>query len=68
MVVGTDISAGGVRVTPDMEVLTPSGEVIPNLYAAGDSSGLINSAAGLGGVHLASAVTLGRVAGRSATR
>jgi succinate dehydrogenase/fumarate reductase flavoprotein subunit len=68
MVVGTDISAGGTRVTPDMEVLTPSGEVIPNLYAAGDSTGLINSAAGLGGVHLASAVTLGRIAGRSATR
>lgn len=68
MVIGTDISAGGARVSADMEVLTPTGKVIPNLYAAGDSNGLINSAAGLGGVHLASAVTLGRVAGRSATR
>lgn len=68
MVVGTDISAGGARVSPDMEALTPAGEVIPGLYAAGDCNGLINSAAGLGGVHLASAVTLGRVAGRTAAR
>jgi succinate dehydrogenase/fumarate reductase flavoprotein subunit len=68
MVVGTDISAGGARVSPDMEALTPAGEVIPGLFAAGDCNGLINSAAGLGGVHLASAVTLGRVAGRSAAR
>jgi urocanate reductase len=51
-----------------MEVLTAAGEVIPGLYAAGDCNGLINSAAGLGGVHLASAVTLGRVAGRTAAR
>ncbi|MCW2496857.1 FAD-dependent oxidoreductase [Jatrophihabitans sp.] len=66
MIVGTDISAGGVRVSADMEALDKDGNAIPNLYAAGDSSGMINSAAGLGGVHLASAVTLGRVAGRSA--
>jgi succinate dehydrogenase/fumarate reductase flavoprotein subunit len=68
MVAGTDISAGGVRVSPDMEALDVQGKPIPRLYSAGDTTGLINSAAGLGGVHLASAVTLGRVAGQTATR
>lgn len=66
MTVGTDISAGGARVSADMEVLTSAGTAIPNLFAAGDAAGMINSAAGLGGIHLASAVTLGRVAGHIA--
>jgi succinate dehydrogenase/fumarate reductase flavoprotein subunit len=66
MTVGSDISAGGARVSPEMEVLRADGTPIANLFAAGDCNGLINAAAGLGGVHLASAVTLGRVAGRSA--
>jgi succinate dehydrogenase/fumarate reductase flavoprotein subunit len=66
MVIGTDISAGGARITPDTEVLRADGRVIPNVFAAGDCQGITNVAAGLGGVHLASAVTLGRVAGRAA--
>lgn len=67
MTVGTDISAGGARVSADMEALTSKGVAIPNLYAAGDANGMVNSSAGLGGIHLASAITLGRVAGRTAT-
>jgi succinate dehydrogenase/fumarate reductase flavoprotein subunit len=67
MIIGTDISAGGVRVSPDMEVLRADGSPIPQVFAAGDCNGFTNAAAGLGGVHLGAAVTLGRVAGRSVT-
>jgi succinate dehydrogenase/fumarate reductase flavoprotein subunit len=66
MSVGSDISAGGARVSPDMEVLKVDRTPIVNVFAAGDCIGLINSAAGLGGIHLSSAVTLGRIAGKSA--
>lgn len=65
MVMGTTFTAGGVRVTTDMEVLRSDRMVIPGLFAVGDSVGLINPASGLGGMHLSSAVTLGRVAGRT---
>jgi succinate dehydrogenase/fumarate reductase flavoprotein subunit len=62
MKVGTDISAGGALVGPDLEVLRADGTAVPNLYAAGDCCGAVNAAAGLGGIHLASAVTLAQVA------
>jgi succinate dehydrogenase/fumarate reductase flavoprotein subunit len=67
MVVGTNISAGGCRVSPDMEVLDSAGRPIPNLYAAGDCSAGISAAIGIGGIHLAGGITLGRVAGQTAT-
>lgn len=65
MVMGTTFTAGGARVTIDMEVLRPDRTVIPGLFAVGDSVGMINPASGLGGMHLSSGVTLGRVAGRN---
>lgn len=68
MVVGTGVSGGGARVSTDMEVLRTDGSSIANVFAAGDCNGLINSALGLGGIHLGSAVTLGRVAGQSAAK
>lgn len=66
MKVGTDISAGGALVRPDLEVLRADGTPVPGLYAAGDCCGAVNAAAGLGGIHLASAVTLARVAVQAA--
>ncbi|MEV4604389.1 FAD-dependent oxidoreductase [Amycolatopsis sp. NPDC049253] len=66
MVVGTNISAGGSRVSPDMEVLDVRARPIAGLYAAGDCSAGISAAIGIGGLHLAAGITLGRVAGRSA--
>jgi succinate dehydrogenase/fumarate reductase flavoprotein subunit len=66
MKIGTDISAGGALVSPDLEVLRADGTPVPSLYAAGDCCGAVNAAAGLGGVHLASAVTLARVAVQAA--
>jgi succinate dehydrogenase/fumarate reductase flavoprotein subunit len=66
MAIGVSPTVGGARVTTSMEVKNSSGEVIPKVFAAGDCVGGVNAAAGLGGIHLASAVTLGRVAGRAA--
>jgi succinate dehydrogenase/fumarate reductase flavoprotein subunit len=66
MAIGVSPTVGGAKVTVDMEVQRANGDVIPRLLAVGDCIGAVNSAAGLGGVHLASAVTLGRVAGRTA--
>ncbi|WP_158703288.1 FAD-dependent oxidoreductase [Pseudonocardia dioxanivorans] len=66
MVVGTNISSGGVRVSQDMQALDAAGLPIPNLFAVGDCTGSINATVGLGGLHLAAGITLGRVAGRGA--
>jgi fumarate reductase flavoprotein subunit len=66
MAIGVSPTVGGARVTTGMEVKNSSGDVIPKVFAAGDCVGGVNAAAGLGGIHLASAVTLGRLAGRTA--
>ena len=66
MVVGINFPAGGFRVSPRMEVADVHGRVIPGLFAVGDCVGGVNPAVGLGGIHISSALTLGRVAGRAA--
>lgn len=67
MVVGINFPAGGFRVSPRMEVADVHGRVIPGLFAVGDCVGGVNPAVGLGGIHISSALTLGRVAGRAAS-
>ncbi|MDF3311854.1 FAD-dependent oxidoreductase [Rhodococcus sp. T2V] len=64
--VGIGNTNGGARVNLDLQVLGEDGAAIPGLYAAGDCAGTMNAAMGLGGVHIGSAVTLGRIAGRNA--
>ncbi|MFC9357254.1 FAD-dependent oxidoreductase [Rhodococcus sp. NPDC057014] len=64
--VGIGNTNGGARVNVDLQVIGENGSVIPGLYAAGDCAGTMNAAMGLGGVHIGSAVTLGRIAGRNA--
>ena len=66
MVIGVNFPAGGLRVTLSMAVVDVFGEVIAGLYAAGDCVGGVNPCLGLGGIHISSAFTLGRVAGKSA--
>jgi succinate dehydrogenase/fumarate reductase flavoprotein subunit len=39
---------------------------VPNLFAAGDCNGSISAANGMGGVHIAAALTLGRIAAERA--
>lgn len=58
---------GGARINDQMEVLTSSGQRIPGLYAAGQNglSGMILWGHGL---HIAWALTSGRLAGRCAAQ
>ncbi len=57
---------GGLETRPDGEVLTPQGDVIPGLYAAGrTSAGLPRTAKGYGsGMSVGDATFFGRRAGR----
>ena len=57
---------GGLRTTPQGEVLTAEGEVIEGLYAAGRSTSGIPARGYSSGVSLADATFFGRLAGRSA--
>jgi succinate dehydrogenase/fumarate reductase flavoprotein subunit len=66
LAVGTNITGGGGRISPDAEVLNPASRPVPNLFAAGDCNGSISAANGMGGVHIAAALTLGRIAAERA--
>jgi succinate dehydrogenase/fumarate reductase flavoprotein subunit len=66
LVVGTNITGGGARISRDAEVMTAGGRPVANLYAAGDCNGSISAVNGMGGVHIAAALTIGRVAADSA--
>jgi len=66
LVIGVTFPSGGVKVTRDLEAIDIMGRTIPGLYAVGDTAGGLSSAIGLGGLRIAPAVTLGRIAGREA--
>ena len=57
---------GGVRINPETQVLTETGEPIPGLYAAGEVCGGIHAGNRLGGNAVADTVVFGRIAGRNA--
>lgn len=63
---------GGVRTGPGCEVLTPSGDAVAGLYAAGEVAGMagghINGRAALEGTMFGPCVYSGRVAGRMVAR
>lgn len=65
MVRGISFTWGGLSVTLDMQVVTVQGNAVPGLFAVGDTIGGINVLAGMGGLHIAPALTLGRLAGRA---
>jgi succinate dehydrogenase/fumarate reductase flavoprotein subunit len=66
MVRGIATTVGGARVGKSMRVLDRKGRPIAGLFAVGDAVGLLTPATGLGGIHLSSAVTTGRLAGLAA--
>jgi succinate dehydrogenase/fumarate reductase flavoprotein subunit len=68
MVRGTSITWGGLVTTLDMQVVTVQGRVVPGLFAVGDTVGGLNVLAGMGGLHISPAITLGRVAGNAAAK
>lgn len=60
-------SMGGVAIDESTRVLTPTGEVIPGLYAVGEVAGFggVNGWAGLEGTFLGPSILTGRVAART---
>jgi tricarballylate dehydrogenase len=63
---GITFSFGGLRITPDAQVLSSDGERIPGLYAAGELVGGIFWFNYPGGSGLTNGAVFGRIAGRSA--
>lgn len=57
---------GGVRIDSKTRVYNENGEIIENLYAAGEVTGGIHGTNRLGGNALADTVVFGRIAGESA--
>ena len=57
---------GGVQINTEAQVIDVNGEIIPNLYAAGEVTGGIHGGNRLGGNALADTVVYGRTAGRNA--
>lgn len=57
---------GGVQINTKTEVLDKDGNVIPNLFAAGEVTGGIHGSNRLGGNALTDTVVFGRIAGASA--
>ncbi len=57
---------GGVRIDTQCRVYNENGEIIDNLYAAGEVTGGIHGANRLGGNALADTIVFGRIAGESA--
>lgn len=61
-----ELIPGGVKVTPNTEVIHKNGEIVPGLFAAGEVSGGLHGANRLGGNSLAECVVFGRVSAQQA--
>jgi len=59
---------GGIRISPDAQVLTPEGNVIPGFFAGGECAGGIHNKNRLAGNSLVDCVVYGRTAGTSAAQ
>lgn len=58
---------GGVKINANAQVINTEGEVIPNLFAAGEVTGGIHGSNRLGGNALTDTVVFGRIAGQNAS-
>lgn len=59
---------GGVKINTNAEVVGTNGEVIPNLFAAGEVAGGVHGGNRLGGNAVADFVVFGRIAGTNASK
>jgi succinate dehydrogenase/fumarate reductase flavoprotein subunit len=62
----TVFTMGGLHTTTDSQVLTPDGDIIPGLYAAGRTTSGIAAQGYSSGLSIADATFFGRMAGRHA--
>lgn len=59
---------GGIKISPDAEVLTENGTVVPGFFAGGEAAGGIHNKNRLAGNSLVDCVVYGRTAGGSAAK
>jgi len=59
---------GGIEITPKAEVMDAEGNLIPGLFAAGETTGGIHGANRLGGNALPDIAVFGKIAGASAAK
>ena len=60
-------TVGGLKINADAEVLDTQGNVIPGLYAAGDTTGGVHGGNRIGGNAVCDFVVFGRIAGNNAS-
>ena len=63
---GIHHTMGGIKIDPDTEVISTEGEVIPGLYAAGETTGGVHGGNRIGGNAVCDFVVFGRIAGAKA--
>lgn len=59
---------GGLIINEKAQVLNAFGQVIPNLYAAGEATGGVHGEVRLGTVAIADCIVFGRIAGQEASK
>lgn len=59
---------GGLIINEKAQVLNAYGQVIPNLYAAGEATGGVHGEVRLGTVAIADCIVFGRIAGQEASK
>ena len=63
---GIHHTMGGIKINPDTEVLSTEGDVIPGLFAAGETTGGVHGGNRIGGNAVCDFVVFGRIAGQNA--
>lgn len=65
---GVHHTMGGVKINPNGEVIGTDGNVIPNLFAAGEVTGGVHGGNRLGGNAVSDIIVFGRIAGENAAK
>lgn len=65
---GVHYTMGGLKITPDAQVVAKSGKPMPGFFAAGEVTGGVHGANRLGGNSISETITFGRIAGASAVK
>lgn len=65
---GVHYTMGGLKITPDAQVVAKNGKPMPGFFAAGEVTGGVHGANRLGGNSISETITFGRIAGASAVK
>lgn len=65
---GVHYTMGGLKITPNAQVVAKNGKPMPGFFAAGEVTGGVHGANRLGGNSISETITFGRIAGASAVK